>query len=193
MSLEYILEDYPEEITSDNGIKAQLRPLKGADEELIKELYLAVPELERAFIKHRVTDGAIFHEWCENLDYEANLPLLILDDGQIMAEGTLHQRQGGWKAHIGLVSILTHPDHRGIGLSKILIDHLTRIARHCGLTKLEAEFNGERETAIAEFAKIGFTELLRAPDYVRDLHGNYHDYILMGFDLKTDEEYAGAQ
>jgi GNAT superfamily N-acetyltransferase len=192
MSLEFILEDYPEEITLDNGSTAELRPLKSTDEELIREFYLAVPEHERAFIKHRVTDGAIFHEWCENIDYEANLPMLMLQDGRVVAEGTLHQRQGGWKSHIGLVSTLALPDFHGIGLSTVLIDHLTRIAQHCGLTRLEAEFNGEREIAIAEFAKIGFTELLRQPNYVRDLHRNYHDYILMGIDLKTDEEYAGS-
>jgi len=193
MSLEFILEDYPVEVTLDNGIHCQLRPLQQVDEELIKALYLAVPEEERSFIKQRVTDGSIFHEWCENIDYEENLPMLVLNNGRVLAEGTLHQRQGGWKSHIGLVSVLTHPEFRGAGLSKILIEHLTKIARHCGLTKLEAEFNGEREIAIAEFAKIGFNELFREPDYVRDLHQNYHDYVLMGMNLKTDEEYAGAQ
>ncbi|MGB0582755.1 MAG: GNAT family N-acetyltransferase [Limisphaerales bacterium] len=180
-------------MTLDNGIHCQLRPLQQVDEELIKALYLAVPEEERAFIKQRITDGSIFHEWCENIDYEENLPMLVLNNGRVMAEGTLHQRQGGWKSHIGLVSVLTHPEFRGVGLSKILIEHLTTIARHCGLTKLEAEFNGEREIAIAEFAKIGFNELFRESNYVRDLHQNYHDYVLMGMNLKTDEEYAGAQ
>lgn len=193
MSLEYILEDYPVEITTDNGITAELRPLRSTDEELIKEFYLGVPEEERAFIKHRMTDGAIFHEWCERIDYEANLPLLVLSGNRVLAEGTLHQRQGGWKSHIGLVSVLTDPDFRGVGLSGILIDHLMRIAQHCGLTKLEAEFNGERQIAIAEFAKIGFAELMRQPHYVRDLHSNHHDYVLMGMDIKTDEEFAGAQ
>lgn len=192
MSLEYILEDYPTEITTQGGLKAELRPLESTDEELIKEFYLSIPEHERAFIKHRVTDGSIFHEWCENIDYEANLPMLVVSDGKVIAEATLHQRQGGWKSHIGLVSELTHPDHKNIGLSAILIEHLTRIAQHCGLTKLEAEFNGERDIAIAEFSKIGFAELMRLPDYVRDLQRNYHDYVLLGMDIKTDEEFAGA-
>lgn len=193
MSLEYILEDYPVEVTTENGITAELRPLASTDEEMIRKFYLNVPEAERAFIKNRMTDGAIFREWCENIDYESNLPLLVVSGNRVLAEGTLHQRQGGWKSHIGLVSVLTDPDFRGVGLSRFLIDHLTRIAQHSGLTKLEAEFNGEREIAIAEFAKIGFVELMRQPDYVRDLQRNYHDYVLMGMDIKTDEEFAGAQ
>jgi len=192
MSLEYILEDYPKSAKLDNGLEVELRPLNAGDEELIGELYLSVPEHERAFIKHRLTDRSIFHEWCENIDYEANLPLLTISEGRAIAEGTLHQRQGGWKCHIGLISVLTHPDFRGIGLSKILIDSLVDCARHAGLAKLEAEFNGERDIAIREFADIGFSELVRLPDYVRDIHRDDHDYVLMGMDIATDEDYAPA-
>jgi hypothetical protein len=32
---------------------------------------------------------------------------------------------------------------------------------------------------------------MRLPDYVKDMQAISHDYILMGLDLKTDEEYAG--
>ncbi len=192
MSLEYILEDYPKSTELENGLKVELRPLNVKDEELIGELYLSVPEHERAFIKHRLTDRSLFHEWCENIDYEANLPLLAISEGRAIAEGTLHQRQGGWKCHIGLISVLTHPDFRGIGLSKLLIDSLVDCARHAGLAKLEAEFNGERDIAIREFANIGFSELVRLPDYVRDIHRKDHDYVLMGMDIATDEDYAPA-
>jgi hypothetical protein len=33
---------------------------------------------------------------------------------------------------------------------------------------------------------------LRLGNYVKDMQANSHDYILMGLDLKTDEEYAGV-
>ena len=35
--------------------------------------------------------------------------------GQVLAEGTLHFRNGGWKKHIGLITVLTHPDYRPPG------------------------------------------------------------------------------
>ena len=124
--------------------------------------------------------------------YEAKLPLLAISDGRAIAEGTLDQRQGGWKCHIGLVSVLTHPDFQGIALSKILIDCLVGFARHAGLAKLEAEFNGEHEIAFREFANIGFGELIRLPAYVRDIHRKDPDYVLMGMNIATDEDYAPA-
>ena len=42
------------------------------------------------------------------------------------------------------------------------------------------------------FALLGFSQLLRLEDYVKDMQAISHDYILMGLDLKTDEEYASA-
>jgi hypothetical protein len=58
---------------------------------------------------------------------------------------------------------------------------------------MEAEFIGEQERAIKVFSQLGFSTLLRIDDYVKDMHALNHDYVLMGVDLTTDEEYAGAE
>jgi hypothetical protein len=42
------------------------------------------------------------------------------------------------------------------------------------------------------FAMFGFNELVRLEDYVKDMTAITHDYVLMGLDLRTDEEYASA-
>jgi hypothetical protein len=42
------------------------------------------------------------------------------------------------------------------------------------------------------FALLGFSQLLRLENYVKDMQAVSHDYILMGLELKTDEEYAGV-
>ena len=54
-----------------------------------------------------------------------------------------------------------------------------------------AEFIGEQEPAIKVFAMLGFSTLASLPNYVKDMQAVTHDYVLMGLDLKTDEEYAG--
>lgn len=192
MSLEFILEDYPKTVKLLNGTDTEIRPLKREDEILLKDLYMATPEEERMFVKSRLTDGSLFHEWCENIDYDRNLPLLMLQDGKVIGEATLHQRTGGWKRHIGLVSVLTHPGSRNIGVARKLLEEIISIAQHCGLQKLEAELNGEREVAIKAFGLMGFDVLARIPNYVQDMQAGYHDYVLMGMSLLTKEEYAGV-
>jgi hypothetical protein len=42
------------------------------------------------------------------------------------------------------------------------------------------------------FAILGFSQLMRLEDYVKDMQAISHDYILMGLDLRTDEEYVSA-
>ena len=104
----------------------------------------------------------------------------------------MHQQLGGWKRHIGRVSVLVHPEFRGRGLARALVGEILDIARRAGLEKVEAEFIGEQEAAMKMFAMLGFSQFVRLEDYVKDMQAISHDYMLMGLRLKTDEEYAGV-
>lgn len=191
MSLEFELQKYPKEIKLKEGSKARLRPLRKDDEKSFHEFFQAVPENERMFIKHRVTDPKVIREWTQNIDLGRNLPLLAFIGTKIVGDATLHQQLGGWKRHVGRVSVLVLPQYRGRGLARALVSEIVLIARAVGLEKVEAEFIGEQEAAIKMFAMLGFSNLVRLEDYVKDMQAITHDYVLMGLDLKTDEEYAG--
>lgn len=191
MSLEFTLQKYPREVKLKNGQKCKLRPLKKTDEKAFHEFFMAVPPEERLFIKHHVTEPTVIRQWCENIDFHKNLPLLAFVGDQIVGDASLHQHQGGWKRHIGRVSVLVHPQFRGIGIARALISDLIEISSMLGLEKIEAEFIGEQAAAVHTFQLLGFSDLVKLPDYVKDMQAISHDYILMGLDLVTDEEYAG--
>ena len=192
MSLEFALQELPKDAKLKDGSKCRLRPLRKDDEKEFHQFFLAVPEPERMFIKHRVTDTAVIHDWCQNIDLGRNLPLLAMSGSKIIADGTLHQQLGGWRRHIGRISVLVHPEYRNRGLARTLVTELIKIARDCGLERVEAEFIGEQAAAAKVFALLGFTQLLRLEDYVKDMTAITHDYVLMGLDLRTDEEYTNA-
>src|ERR1041385_3572679 len=191
MSLEFEIQKFPKDIVLKDGFRCMLRPLRREDEKQFHQFFLAVPEAERMFIKHRVTDLEVIRDWCRNIDLGRNFPLLAISDGKIIGDATLHQQLGGWKRHIGRVSVLVHPQYRGRGLAKALVSEIVEIASNLGLDKVEAEFIGGQETAIKMFAMLGFSNLVRLEDYVKDMQAISHDYVLMGLNLKTDEEYAG--
>ena len=191
-SLELELQKFPKTIALKDGTKATLRPLHQADEKDFHQLFLGIPEPERMFIKHRVTEISVIQDWCHNLDYGRNLPLIGLLDGKITGVATLHQQLSGWKRQIGRVSVSVHPDSRGRGLARALIAETLDIARRASLERVEAEFIGEQATAMKMFAMLGFSQLMRLDDYVKDMQAISHDYILMGLDLRTDEEYVSA-
>jgi ribosomal protein S18 acetylase RimI-like enzyme len=191
-SIDLELQKFPKTVKLKDGAKAALRPLRRDDEKEFHQLFLDIPEPERMFIKHRVQDIAVIRDWCQNIDYGRNLPLVGLLGGKITGVATLHQQLGGWRRHIGRVSVLVHPQFRGRGLARLLVTEIMDIARRAGLEKVEAEFIGEQESGIKMFALLDFRELLRLEDYVKDMQAISHDYILMGLELKTDEEYTSA-
>jgi GNAT superfamily N-acetyltransferase len=191
-SIELELQKFPKTVALKDGKKATLRPLRKDDEKDFHQLFLEIPEPERMFIKHRVTDIKVIRDWCHNIDYGRNLPMVGLLGGKISGVATLHQQLSGWKRQIGRVSVSVHPQFRGRGLARALIAEILDIARRAGLERVEAEFIGEQGTAMKMFAMLGFNELLRLEDYVKDMQAISHDYILMGLDLRTDEEYAGV-
>ena len=192
MSLEFELQKYPKELKLKDGSRCRVRPLRKDDEKALHTFFMAVPESERMFIKHRVTEPAVIRGWCQNIDLGRNLPLLALAEGKVVGVATLHQQLGGWKRHIGRVSVLVLPQNRGRGLARGLVSEIVALARIGGLEKVEAEFIGEQEAAVKMFALLGFSSLVRLEGYVKDMQAITHDYILMGLNLKTDEEYAGV-
>jgi ribosomal protein S18 acetylase RimI-like enzyme len=191
MAIEIALQKFPKTLKMKDGSSCKIRPLRKDDEKAFHEFFLSVPAQERMFIKHRVTEPEVIRDWCRNIDLGRNLPLLAVSEGRIIGDTTLHQQLGGWKRHIGRISTLVHPQFRGRGLASALVSEVVDLARQLGLEKVEAEFIGEQEAAIKMFAMLGFSNLLRIENYVKDMQAIPHDYVLMGLDLKTDEEYAG--
>jgi RimJ/RimL family protein N-acetyltransferase len=190
--LEYALEKFPVSLKLRDGTPVVLRPVSRRDGIILHKFLVTVPEEERLFIKKPVFARALFNEWFRQLDFEESLMLVMLHGRKIIGKATLRQRPGGWKRHIGVVTVLTHPDYRGRNVAKIMVTEQVEIARALGLRRLESELNGERKVAIRALEDIGFHYLMRQEDYVVDMKAVPHDYILMGMDLKVDEEYAGV-
>ena len=191
MDMDILLEHYPKTVDL-NGTKVSFRPLQPADVKAFHAFFCAVPETERMFLKHRVTDIEVIRQWCTTIDYGRNLPLLAMQGKRIVADATLHQQLGGWRRHIGRISVVTHPDFRGRGLARLLVEELVHIAQHLRLERVEAEFIGDQVAARKLFARLEFDELLVLPGYVKDMQAIDHDYVLMGRKITTDEEFTAA-
>lgn len=192
IKLEYALEKFPVSLKLRDGTGVVIRSVTRKDEARLHKFISAVPEEERLFIKKPILPRALFHEWFCHPDFEDSLVLLMLHGQKVIGEVTLRLRAGGWKRHIGVITVLTHPDYRGRDVAKILVTEQIEIARALGLNKLESELNGERKVAIRALEDLGFHYLMRRENYVLDMKAVPHDYILMGVDLKVDEEYAGV-
>ena len=192
MSLEYVLEKFPVKARLKDGTEVVIRPLSKRDATALQKFFYAVPEPERLFIERPVTDKKFFTDACAKVDFNRNLTLVMWHGTKMIGWINLHQRQGGWRRHIGRITLLTHPNYRGRDVSRLLLEEIVTGSRYLGLWKLEAELNGERAIAIRSLEVLGFRKLYCLPEYVIDMTRQTHDFLLMGLDLKTDEEYASA-
>ncbi len=190
--LEQVLDRFPTRGVLRDGSPFSIRPPEAGDEVAFRDFHQFIPEREQLFVRSQIQDGSLFRELTGDPSFEDQLPLLAFIDGRMVALGLLRQRIGGWKRHIGKVFFLTHPDYTGLGLIDQLLEQIIDSARHCGLTKLESELNGEREAAIASMAAVGFRELVRLPGYIQDMQAEYHDYVVMGMELIAPFEFLGA-
>ena len=190
--LEDALERYPLMQVLDDGLGCTIRPLTLEDEASFVSFLHVVPEIERLFIKQRLGTPDFRKEWCRDLDYDSSLTLVAIAHNHLIGTITLQQRQGGWKRQIGRVHTLTHPEYRDVGVSGMLIREVIEVALHCGLQRLEAEFNGERASAIHCFEMAGFREMLRMRNYLKDMQGGTHDWVLLGMSIRPDPDSMPA-
>jgi GNAT superfamily N-acetyltransferase len=192
MSLESALESYPKIVTLKSGLAITLRPLVTTDYKALSTFFKALPEEDLLFLKERISDPKVIRRWCNKIDPGQTLSLLAMVDKKVVGMASLTQDLGGWKRHIGRLNVHTLPEFRGKGIGRSLINEIIDIARQSGLMMLEAEFFDKQQAAVKMFGLLGFSNMLRLPDYVKDMQAIMHDYILMGMKLITEEEYAGV-
>jgi GNAT superfamily N-acetyltransferase len=191
MSLESALECYPKSIALKNGLSITMRPLVPTDSKTFGEFLNALPGEDLIFLKERVSDPKVVRRWCKEMDYGKALHLLAFHGKKIVGMALLKQDLGGWKRHVGRLNVQMLREYRGKGVGRNLTHDIIELARQAGLQWLEVELCDKQQPAVRFLGLLGFSHVLRLPDYVKDMHSVTHDYILMNMRLVTDEEYAG--
>jgi RimJ/RimL family protein N-acetyltransferase len=172
-----IAERYPLDFQLPDGTTLTVTPLVPSDWQLLVQFLGEVPQEDRLFLREDVS--AVVEQWCSELDYQHNLPLLAWDKARIVADATLHQDPGLWTSHIGKMRLFVHPDYRQRGLGTAVAAHLVEVARDLALHKLVCECAVEQTELIELLKKLGFREAARLPEFIRDREARLHDMALM--------------
>lgn len=169
---------YPQEAALRDGRRILIRPFSGNDVDALYDFFQRLPEETRRFAWDRIDDRALVEAWGQNLDYHKAFPLLALDGQRVVADATLHRRDGGPLRRVGRIKWLIDPDFRGQGLGTLLVNHFIDSARDNGLRHLTCMLIRDTEAdAIETLERLGFASAYTVPGYATDPDGNPHDMV----------------
>jgi len=172
-----VIRSFPQEAVLRDGKRILLRPFHESDGEPLWEFFQGLPAELRRFAWDNISDPALVQGWSRNIDYSRVLPLLALHDQRIVADATLHRREGGPLRLVGRIKWLMDPAYRGLGLGTTLVNTFINIGRQQGLRHLSCMLISDLEAdAVRTLAELGF-EQTSHPDYGADPDGAAHDMV----------------
>src|SRR5262249_9300271 len=98
-----MLDEYPKTIVLKNGASVTLRPLAASDADQLIAFFQRIPENERWYLRHDVSNAETVRQWALAVNYERVIPILAIKDGQIIGDATLHRHLHGSGSSVGEV------------------------------------------------------------------------------------------
>jgi GNAT superfamily N-acetyltransferase len=182
---------YPQEAALRDGRRVIIRPFTGDDVEALFEFFQELPLSTRRLAWDRIEDRRLVESWGRNVDYGKVFPLLAVDGQRIVADATLHRREGGPLRLVGRVKWLIDAEYRGAGLGTLLVNNFIDHARANGLRHLTCMLINDTEAdAVDTLRTLGFDEF-RMPGYGADPDGNRHDMVKLVMDLQPSQNGHG--
>lgn len=170
---------FPQEAVLRDGSRLLIRPFTAYDTHALYDFFQRLPVEVRRFAWDRIDSWPLVESWGRELDYDKVLPLLATDGTKVVADATLHRREGSPLRLVGRIKWLIDPAYRGKGLGTTLVNDFIRIARQDGLRHLTCMLISDLESdAVATLSDLGF-EGYTVPGYGTDPDGNQHDMIKM--------------
>jgi GNAT superfamily N-acetyltransferase len=166
---------YPQEAALRDGRKVLLRPFEAKDTDALYDFFQRLPIEYRRFAWDPIENRALIDSWGRNIDYARVFPLLAIDGSHIVADASLHRREGGPLRLVGRIKWMIEPQFRGVGLGTTLVNHFIRIARENGLRHLSCMLITDLESeAVHTLEGLGFRSYVMR-NYGADPDGNAHD------------------
>ena len=176
---EILISTYPKAVSLEDDTPITIRPLLKMDGAALLEYFGSLPPEDRLCLKEDVTDPKVIENWIYDLDYDTILPLIAINNGNVVGDATLHFNPIGWTRHQAEVRLTTSTRYRVKGLGTILVQDLIDIATKLGLEQISIEIPPMLDKAFYLFGKMGFKEVAKLQGFVKDLEGKESDLVLM--------------
>ncbi len=179
-----LTKDYPKTVTLRDKRDVVIRLLKDDDLDSLHRFFVGLPEEDRVFLRHDVTDRELLRRWTEQIDLDSVTPLVAVDGDAIVGDATLHFEKSGWMQHIGAIRIVTATTHRANGLGTFLTRELVRVAQIRGIEKLRALMLENDEGSFKMLRGAGFELVAVLKEMGKDRKGKKCNIAVMVNDVE---------
>ena len=166
-----------------NGRKLVLRNAEEDEAEMLlkylKQVYAETPFLiqEPDEITFTIADEKKYIK--ENNDSDSDLLLIGMLDGKHVGNCSLmgnHARRLKHRTSLGIVLYL---EYTGLGIGRIMIEEVCKIANENGIEQIELEVAANNRNAISLYEKLGFENVGTLPNNMKYSDGTYTDVHFM--------------
>lgn len=166
-----------------NGRKLVLRNAVEDEAEMLlkylKQVYAETPFLiqEPDEITFTIDDEKKYIK--ENNDSDSDLLLIGMLDGKHIGNCSLmgnHARRLKHRISLGIVLYL---EYTGLGIGRIMIEEVCKIAKENGIEQIELEVAANNRNAISLYEKLGFEKIATLPNNMKYSDGTYTDVHFM--------------
>jgi len=178
-----LIDSYPKTVRLKDGTSAVIRPLARDDFDELLAFFQSLPEEDRIFLRHDVRDPELVRKWTEELDLAHVIPLVALDDDELIASGSLHIIPHECMQHVGHVRLVTARSHRNKGLGGLMTRELVALAEERNLEKLQAHVIKDNVGAVRMFETLGFKTMAVLEGMIKDRTWRARDLAIMVNDV----------
>jgi RimJ/RimL family protein N-acetyltransferase len=168
------------------------RRMTAADREAMLAFARSLPASDLLFLRNDITQPEVVDGWLRQLEAGRTATLLVLQEGRLVAYGSLNHGESLWTRHLGEILMLVGPEARGRGVGGLLARKLIAIARELGLQKLWVQMMSTFRQAQELFHHLGFIPEAMLHDWVIDGHGRTHDLLMMAREVEGEEAAEGG-
>ena len=168
-----------------DGAEVLIRSMR--DDDIGKSLafFQSLPEEDRAYLRVDVTKREVIEQRIQQMKAGTVKRIVAVVGGEIVADGALEMDERTWKKHTGELRLIVSRTFQRQGLGMFMARDIYHLASSGKVEELIAKVMRPQMGARKILRRLGFTDQAMLPDYVRDIHGNIQDLVLMRCNLKA--------
>ena len=167
-----------------NGRKVLIRSMQADDVQSSFDFFQRLTPEDRKYLRVDVTKWEFVERRVRLTDPAWVERLVVIDDGEIVGDGSLELAGHGWGDNIAEIRLIISSEYQRTGLGTMLARELHMLAAQHKVDRIVARLMRPQIGAHRILHSLGFHEEFLIPEMVRDQGGQWQDMILMRCNLE---------